>query len=292
MLNDGTVLNRYCDDYDIPRQEGYKEDVKTAEAAVTKKMMTKRFASEAAMNEFRERETKIIYNHLRSAAESGWDFSSRWFADPMDISTIHTTDFAPVDLNALLLNLENVLIKTGGRVNKEINRNRAAALKSVFWNKEQSFYCDYDFVLNKTASGITAAGYFPLNFLTYSTDELNILKPGIVQVSRNQLLKPGGIVSSANITSQQWDAPNGWAPLQWMAIMGLDKIGEHALAKDIAERWTGLNSKVYYATGKLTGKYNVIDLSLETGGSEYPNSEGFVWTIGVYLALIKKYHLH
>ena len=290
-LDDGTILNRYCDDDSIPRQEGYREDVKTADEAVSQKMMTIRFGSEAAMNAFRETESKIIYNNLRSAAESGWDFSSRWFTDPTKLSTIHTTDFAPVDLNSLILHLENVLLKNGGKVNAVLSNKRAAALKKIFWNKELSFYCDYNFVDKAVSNSITAAGFFPLSILNYTAAEIKILSPKIVSATNENLLKPGGIVSSTQNVGQQWDAPNGWAPQQWMAIVGLEKIGQTALAKDIATRWTNLNKKVYNATGKLTEKYNVVDLTIETGGGEYPNLDGFGWTNGVYLALIKKYNL-
>ncbi len=290
-LDDGTILNRYCDDDDIPRQEGYKEDVKTAEEAVSQKMMTIRFASEEAMKTFKETESKIIYKNLRSAAESGWDFSSRWFINPEKISTIHTIDFAPVDLNSLILNLENILIKNGGEVDKQINGKRAIAIKKLFWNKKLSFYCDYDFIQKKVSSSITAAGFFPLSIVNYTTAELKALAPKVVSSTNLNLLKPGGIVSSTINVGQQWDAPNGWAPQQWMAVIGLEKIGQSALAKDIATRWITLNKKVYKATGKLTEKYNVVDLSLETGGGEYPNLDGFGWTNGVYLALEKKYNL-
>jgi alpha,alpha-trehalase len=290
-LDDGTVLNRYCDDYDIPRQEGYKEDVKTAEAAITEKAMTIRFASEAAMNKFKEDQSKIIYKHLRSAAESGWDFGSRWFTDPNKITTIHTTDFAPVDLNSLLYNLENILLKNGGKVNKAINSKRAVAIKKLFWNEAQNFYCDYDFVAKQVSTHINAAGFFPLSFLNYTSTEKKYIATKVAEATKNNLLKSGGIVSSTYNVGQQWDAPNGWAPQQWMAIVGLEKIGLQELAKDIATRWTTLNKKVYKATGKLTEKYNVIDLTLETGGGEYPNLDGFGWTNGVYLALVKKYGL-
>ncbi len=51
-----------------------------------------------------------MYSDLRSCAESGWDFSSRWFADASTLGTIETTDLIPVDLNALLYGLEEVLI--------------------------------------------------------------------------------------------------------------------------------------------------------------------------------------
>lgn len=44
----------------------------------------------------------LILKDVASAAESGWDFSSRWFHDKWHISTIETTDIAPVDLNAFI----------------------------------------------------------------------------------------------------------------------------------------------------------------------------------------------
>lgn len=80
------ILNRYCDDKDTPRPESYREDVETAAKS--------------------GRPKAEMYRHLRSGAESGWDFSSRWFKDGKNITTIHTTEIIPVDLNALLYNLE------------------------------------------------------------------------------------------------------------------------------------------------------------------------------------------
>ena len=72
-LKDGTLLNRYWDDRDIPREESYREDVNTAKAA--------------------GRPPEEVYRDLRAAAESGWDFSSRWLEDGRTLSTIRTTEF-------------------------------------------------------------------------------------------------------------------------------------------------------------------------------------------------------
>jgi alpha,alpha-trehalase len=290
-LADGTVLNRYCDDFNIPRQEGHKEDVKTAEEAVNEKMMTRKFGSEEAMNAFMKTEKQVAYKHLRSAAESGWDFSSRWFTDATKLSTIHTTDFAPVDLNSLIYKLEDILLANGGKANSAIHENRAKAIKNLMWNSNVNFYCDYNFETNEVMPNITAAGYFPLSLLHYTKEEITNLSEKIEATTKSNLLKPGGIVTTTNAVGQQWDAPNGWAPLQWMAIVGLEKMGKNELAKDAATKWTLLNEKVYTATGKLTEKYNVVDMTLETGGGEYPNLDGFGWTNGVYLALKKKYKI-
>ena len=68
-------------------------------------------------------------------------------------------------------------------------------------------------------------------------------------------------------------------------------LSEKELAGDIAKRWVKLNNDVFLRTGKMMEKYNVVDTHLEAGGGEYPGQDGFGWTNGVLLALIKKYGL-
>jgi alpha,alpha-trehalase len=105
----------------------------------------------------------------------------------------------------------------------------------------------------------------------------------------NEFLKNGGLVTTLHNTGQQWDAPNGWAPLQWMSIIGLEKYNYTELASTIASRWIQLNKDVFTRTGKLMEKYNVVDTHLEAGGGEYEGQDGFGWTNGVLLALMKKF---
>ncbi len=290
-LADGTILNRYCDDLFIARQEGYKEDIKTAEKAATMQMMTIRFASEAAMNAYIIDSKKTTFNHLRSAAESGWDFSSRWFRDEQEIATIRTTEIAPVDLNSLMYHLEQILLAHGGKVDQKIHSKRAYALQNLFFNKNVGFYTDIDLNTNQPLDIVTAAGFFPIHFLTYSKTERQMIATNVLAVAKRDLIKAGGIVTTAKNTGQQWDEPNGWAPLQWMGVLAIEKLGDKELAKTVASSWINLNRKIYEATGKLTEKYNVVDMSLETGGGEYPNLDGFGWTNGVYMAFTKRYKL-
>jgi alpha,alpha-trehalase len=290
-LNDGTVLNRYRDDVDIPRQEGYKEDIATAETAVTNKMMTMRFSSEQAMDDYKKNAPKVVYSHLRAAAESGWDFSSRWFRQDNDLTTIHTTDYAPVDLNSLLIRLEEILLANGGTVNKEIAEKRKAAIEKYFWNNTIGFYADYNFVNKQNTGKLTAAGFFAVALWPQNPALTATRGNTIATTTKASLLKPGGIVCTTVNNGQQWDAPNGWAPLQYMAVQALESCKQKTLALEIVNRWTNLNEKVYKATGKLLEKYNVIDLTLETGGGEYPTVDGFGWTNGVYAAFKKQYNL-
>ena len=81
----------------------------------------------------------------------------------------------------------------------------------------------------------------------------------MADVVHARLLKRGGLVTSTVSTGQQWDAPNAWAPLQWIAIEGLSGYGEVALAETIAQRWMLKVITAYRATGKLVEKYNAAD---------------------------------
>jgi alpha,alpha-trehalase len=93
---------------------------------------------------------------------------------------------------------------------------------------------------------------------------------------------------SPNRTGQQWDAPNGWAPLQWIAVAGLERYGAGRLAKTISQRWVATVDAFYRRTGKVIEKYDVEQPGAG-GGGEYPLQDGFGWTNGVLRKLLVLY---
>ena len=266
----GEILNRYYDDRPGPRPESYREDVEAARAS--------------------GRDSALVYTHLRAGAESGWDYSSRWFADPMDISTIRTTDIVPVDLNSLLYNLERVLIKAyrlagqpqQAREMEQAAARRKAAINRYHWATSRGFYMDYHLPEQRPTAVKSLAGVYPLYFRLAAPEQAE----RVAEVIETEFLRPGGVVSTLTITGQQWDASNGWAPLQWLTYGGLLHYGHTDLANTIKERWTALNERVYANTGRMMEKYNVEDLSLDAGGGEYPVQDGFGWTNGILLRLL------
>jgi alpha,alpha-trehalase len=98
-------------------------------------------------------------------------------------------------------------------------------------------------------------------------------------------LKSGGFVTTTFTTGQQWDAPNGWAPLEWLVMEGVRRYGRADLADTGRDRWLALNRRTYASTRKMTEKYDVVDPNRPAGGGEYPTVDGFGWTNGVALAL-------
>ena len=269
-LEDGTTLHRYWDDKSSPRAEMYRDDVETAKKS--------------------DRPAKEVYRDLRAACESGWDFSSRWFQDQENLTTIHTTDLVQVDLNALLYHLERVL-ERAYTLDTQVAKadqfsiqsaNRRTAIQKYFWNGETGYFHDYNYKENALSPPLTLAGMYPLFFGVATKEQAQ----SAAEVIENQFLQPGGVVTTLNQTGQQWDAPNGWAPLQWITISGLRNYGQNDLAETIKDRWVDLNVRVYENTGKMVEKYNVMDMGLEAGGGEYPVQDGFGWTNGVLLRLL------
>jgi alpha,alpha-trehalase len=268
LMPDGSILNHYWDENDTPRPESFKEDVELAWHAIDK---------------------KIMYRHLRAGAESGWDFSSRWFKKGNDFSTIHTTEIIPVDLNCLLHDLEITIAEgfqiSGDAVSADKYRaladSRKKAILEYCWNDEKGFFTDYDYVVSRQKDSMTLAAVFPLFFNIAS----QIQAKKVAENIEKYFLKSGGLITTTETTDQQWDAPNGWAPLQWIAIKGLQNYGHYDLTKNIVKRWMQLNEKVYKNTGKMMEKYNVVSTDLLAGGGEYPAQDGFGWTNGVYQAM-------
>ncbi|WP_134550022.1 trehalase family glycosidase, partial [Pseudomonas aeruginosa] len=148
-LADGSLLNRYWDNRDTPRQESFLEDRATAARAP-------------------QRPAGEVYRDLRAGAESGWDFSSRWLDDGRELASIRTTAIVPVDLNALLYHLERTIAKAcassalkaceqgyGARAEK-----RRQAIEDHLWHPA-GYYADYDWQRRRPIERINAASIFP-----------------------------------------------------------------------------------------------------------------------------------
>ena len=274
-LSDGSLLNRYWDDRAEPRPESYRPDYELAQALP-------------------EAQREAFYRNVRATAESGWDFSSRWMRDPKDLRTLETTDLVPIDLNSLLYHAEVTIAalrrvrgRTGdGAVAERFARaaeSRRRALVTAAYDPTTGFFYD---VRWRTGARVTdrpsVAAAAPLYF--------GLATPGqgraVAARLERDFLKPGGFVPTLIASGQQWDAPNGWAPLEWLAIEGVRRYGRADLANRARDRWLALNRRTYQATGKMTEKYDVVDLHRRAGGGEYPTQDGFGWTNGVALALV------
>lgn len=272
-LDDGAVLNRYWDDRDTPRPESWLDDVNTA------KSNPNRPATE-------------IYRDLRSAAASGWDFSSRWMDDPQKLGTIRTTSIVPVDLNALMFKMEKLLARASQESGdaasaskyETLTTARQKAIESHLWNDKEGWYADYDLKSKKVRNQLTAAALFPLYVKAAAQDRAE----KVAAATSSRLLKPGGIATTTVNSGQQWDAPNGWAPLQWVAAEGLQNYGQEKVSMDVTWRFLKNVQHTYDREKKLVEKYDVSTTGTGGGGGEYPLQDGFGWSNGVTLKMLDR----
>ncbi|MGH8037045.1 MAG: alpha,alpha-trehalase TreA [Stenotrophomonas sp.] len=272
-MNDGSLLNRYWDARAVPRTESWTDDLATA-ATVP------------------DRAPSQVYRDLRAGAESGWDFSSRWLVHPAELGSIHTTEIVPVDLNSLLFHLETTIARASRAAGERaaardfarLAEQRKRAINTLLWDERQGWYADRDLERGTPRPALTAAALYPLWLKVASTEQARRTAQGV----QAQLLREGGLLTTTENTGQQWDAPNGWAPLQWVAVEGLQRYRQDALARQIGVRFLRTVQAVYDRDGKLVEKYVVDGSAGGGGGGEYPLQDGFGWSNGVALALLDR----
>ena len=227
--------------------------------------------------------TKEFYQNERAECESGWDFSNRFDQ--------RATDFIPVDLNALLYRYEKIFENWAALLGKEeeakkwseVANKRKNLINKYLWNEKAGMYFDYDIKNQVQSSYMSLATVFPLWVNQASKEQAEAVKNVVV----DKFEVKGGVVTSLDKkhADLQWNYPNGWPPLQWITIDGLNKYGFKSDATRIARKWIDLNTKYFIKHNKFVEKYNVVDCNINTTGG-YPLQDGFGWTNGVYLQIL------
>ncbi len=231
---------------------------------------------------------KNFYQGDRSMRESGFDPSSRY--GPFGVAV---TDYAPVCLNSLLYQYEKDLAEIYQILGeKNLNQcwlkkadDRSKLINLYCWEQDLGYYFDYNVKRKRVRPYIYATTFYPLWAGIASKDQAC----RIVQ-NLPALESPGGLMTSAYFTGNQWDAPFGWAPLHYFAIKGLTNYGYHKVAKRLAYKFVKVINQEFKASGTIYEKY---DLSKLTSNVKHTlkfgyvsNEIGFGWTNGVYLELL------
>jgi alpha,alpha-trehalase len=300
MQYDKSITDPLCvyrADSTRPRPESWSEDAATAALSLSLSGESKEDYPAAPQ----------VYAHLAAGAESGWDFSSRWFVHPeAGISSINTTDVVPVCLNSILVATEKALARfhlmLGHKADVEryarAAKARTRALNSVLWNREEKFWCDFNVKQGQSTGRLAASGIYPLWAQcwpdTWTWADANTFVDFFVNDSG--LLLHGGVAATAFVSEEQWDYPNSWPPLVDFAVTGLEnlerafpKCGAGEVARNLAERTLLTMHTGWAASGAMHEKYDgsKIDGSRGNGG-EYEPQLGFGWTNGVALDFMKR----
>ncbi|KAF4045741.1 Trehalase [Phytophthora infestans] len=280
------VLNRYVAHADEPRPESYREDVNTA--------------STVFGNDSDAAEKKSLYNDIIAAAESGWDFSSRWFSDYSTLNTIRTSRVIPVELNAILHRVElnlatfhELLGNSDASARfRDAAKTRVRAMDAILWSESDGCWKDYLLDSREHSPVVSMSNYSPLWGGAFDASVASRLERIVISLKRSGLVQEGGIQTTTSVTGQQWDAPNAWPPLQDIIIEGLLTAGtatSRALAKSLVQTWVRAGFVAWQKTRLMFEKYNALQLGGVGDGGEYTPQFGFGWSNGVILTFLTKY---
>ncbi|XP_071523258.1 trehalase-like isoform X1 [Panulirus ornatus] len=252
-----------------------------------------------------------VFTGIKSAAESGWDFSSRWFLangeHTVNMTDIDILSIAPVCLNSLMgMNarllseyFEILGIESKHKMYKTLADEVNTTMSRIFWSDRDGMWLDYNVVEKKPIPGFYPSNLMPLWTETYGKERTPefLIEQAIAYIDRNNISNyPGGVPTSLLESGQQWDLPNGWAPLQYIVVLGLHKARRYNpraenLSFSLAQKWVLNVYQAYKNTSKhdMLEKYKVTEIGMGGGGGEYKTQKGFGWTNAVIMKFLSLY---
>lgn len=315
-------LSIYTVKMDHARPESFKEDTKTVEETLGKE-------GEALSTEEVERKNRVLYQNLAAGAESGWDYSSRWFRnDSTDLKDIDVQNVIPCCLNSILYkaevtmtNFHEVLAqhtqKAQGQSSEFLDNTKAQhhtsfsqlykqraeqrkkGIMKLAWDQNQGFWFDYDMETSSRRPTISCAGLMPAWAGCWEdewkTEDAKRFVHFVAETSG--LLQDGSLSCTTTRSREQWDFPNCWPPLVDLAVGAMQRIartfpdsGASAVARTIALRFLRTTYKGWLRNQLLHEKYDSRSSEGAYGvGGEYISQVGFGWTNGTILWLLQTY---
>lgn len=284
------TVAQYRVDVGEPRPESYREDYHLAQQLVS------------------EEEKEDIYVQLKSGAESGWDYSTRWIVknntNKGTMKDLKVTSIVPVDLNSLLCmnarTLSQFYSRLGNYTKKkhyeDVADQKNDTMAKIFWDKTDGTWYDYDLKAEGKRRYFYLSNIHPIWSGCYGQEDsrAHTVEKVINYLKKKSIINyDGGVPTSLENSGQQWDFPNAWAPLQHITIMGLYEARSihheaDSLSFSLAEKWIRTNWLGYQQSKPhaMFEKYNVTIVGLPGGGGEYDVQLGFGWSNGVALRLL------
>ncbi len=236
----------------------------------------------------------INMTHDLAEAESGWDYTPRFNRKALN--------YLPVDLNSLLYKYEIDFAKVAKILGKEQEskqwQEKALARKNtmdeLMWSSTRSFYYDYNYAKEKRGNVTSLAGFYPMWAGMVDDKRAKTLVKALKRFENKGGLtttdmQPFNQMVALDSFPTQWSYPNGWAPLQYIVIKGLERYGYHDDARRIAMKWLNTNLQWFNKHGVFLEKYNVVNTEKPPLKGVYPSQTGFGWTNAVFEKLSQEY---
>lgn len=163
------------------------------------------------------------------------------------------------------------------------------------WSELRGMYFDYNYVKKKRGTVVSLATFYPMWAGMISNEKARDIvknlknfeeKGGLATTDPSQLEQ---VIITPGATPTQWAYPNGWAPLHFMVIHGLQRYGYFEDANRIARKWLKTNLDWFNKHGVFLEKYNVVNPHKPPMRGVYPSQTGFGWTNAVFERLCQEY---
>lgn len=221
---------------------------------------------------------------LFSVGESGWDVNPRM--------TYRAYEIVPPELNTLIYSIERNMeyfaaeLGNGEEEKWKARAQKRAALMREILKGEDGLFHDYDLAKKERTDTVSAACLYPMYFGLATPDEAL----AAVKSALSKLECDHGVVSCEKMDfvkgNFQWGYPNGWPPMQIIAVGGLLRYGYKTEARRIAQKFVRLMESQLNESGHLWEKYDVVKGSADAL-AEYETPPMLGWTYGAYRYLCK-----
>lgn len=227
-------------------------------------------------------------NHIDdlAEAESGWDMNPRF--------SRRALNYLPIDLNSLLYKYEADFAKSAEILGdkqeakswREAMSRRSNTVNKLMWDKNRDLYYDYNFVKQKRSHTGSLASFYPLWSGMVDEAHAKKLANGLSRFEYKGGLSATDVPTLSRFMpysiAMQWAYPNGWAPLHFIAVKGLQRYGYHDDARRIAMKWLKTNLDWFSNHHVFLEKYNVVQPKKPPAKGLYPSQTGFGWTNAVF----------
>src|SRR6266498_3804258 len=293
-LTKATGLSRYYDFGDGPAPEvlsGERDDKGRNHYDLVKDYYRTHKITDYDLSQFYDKEkdqlTDLFYKGDRSMRESGFDPSNRF--GPFNIDITH---YDPACLNSLLYLMETDMAEISkilgrlreGRVWATRAEQRRRSINRFMWDEQDGLYYDYNFIGKQLRRYPFVTTFYPL--WVGIADRRQAAR---IVANLDRFERPGGLLTSTNVSGSQWDAPFGWAPTEMIAIQGLRRYGYNKEADRITTNFLYMIRKEFIQHNTIVEKYDVERRESEVGARlkfGYKSNEiGFGWTNAAFTEL-------
>ncbi len=276
-----------------PGKRWLKSAMKVAEAEYNKVWMGTTKPHARLVHKGLSRYYDLNYLHDLAEAESGWDMTPRFGRKCLN--------YLPVDLNALLYKYEIDLARYYHFLGDEQTADKWATLaherkkimNDLMWSSLKGFYYDYDYVRQKRSVVSSLAGFYPLWAGMVSEKQAAQMVKALRRFEQTGGLATTDVPQLGQLvragTPTQWAYPNGWAPLHFLVVQGLERYGYKDDARRIALKWLRTNLDWFNKNGIFLEKYNVVSPEKPPAKGLYPSQTGFGWTNSVFEYFCRKF---